>query len=393
MIEFNFKNEEYDFLSNMSPIPGGITVPVKCDNGQIYHFRFSSVENAFQGYKCFSEFNAVHSAPEIAAFAAFADGRYNGNTIKPNPKAFDAFEARKRGKQIRNFNKEQWESVKVPIMEYLVKKKFSTPSMKEKLLATSDSLVESGTGDRFWGTENGEGENRLGKIIMAERSRLRELPRTYAGIGSRETPPGILAYMTETASKLEGMGYILNSGGARGADSAFADGVKNKKNTRILIPESEANKSLWDKRTKSFVLDDKGNKQPKFPGKNYRTRYHETPEGLASVDKYHPNPQALGPSARELMARDYYQVMGNPSANMFPASFVLCWAPVDKDGNALGGTGQAVKIAEDHHIPVYNLSIPKEKERFESDIFGIQAERIPEKKTTPREHTCLTRLE
>jgi predicted Rossmann fold nucleotide-binding protein DprA/Smf involved in DNA uptake len=47
----------------------------------------------------------------------------------------------------------------------------------------------------------------------------------YAGIGARSTPPQILSVMTRLASKLEGMGYTLRSGGAAGADTAFERGV------------------------------------------------------------------------------------------------------------------------------------------------------------------------
>jgi predicted Rossmann fold nucleotide-binding protein DprA/Smf involved in DNA uptake len=40
----------------------------------------------------------------------------------------------------------------------------------------------------------------------------------YAGIGSRETPPDILEWMTSLAANLETMNYVLRSGGAQGAD-------------------------------------------------------------------------------------------------------------------------------------------------------------------------------
>ena len=48
----------------------------------------------------------------------------------------------------------------------------------------------------------------------------------YTGIGSRETPHHILTLMTEIANILDNIGYTLRSGGADGADTAFALGSR-----------------------------------------------------------------------------------------------------------------------------------------------------------------------
>ena len=47
------------------------------------------------------------------------------------------------------------------------------------------------------------------------------MPRFYAGIGARATPPPILSLMTRAAFALCKRGYVLRSGRAIGADSAF----------------------------------------------------------------------------------------------------------------------------------------------------------------------------
>ena len=49
---------------------------------------------------------------------------------------------------------------------------------------------------------------------------------TYAGIGSRSTPPEVQAVMRTLANNLEYTGFTLRSGGAKGADSAFEHGVE-----------------------------------------------------------------------------------------------------------------------------------------------------------------------
>src|SRR5215217_6010795 len=58
----------------------------------------------------------------------------------------------------------------------------------------------------------------------------------YTGIGSRKTPRSVMNEMTEIARVLEEHGYILRSGGAGGADSAFEKGVKVHENAEIFLP-------------------------------------------------------------------------------------------------------------------------------------------------------------
>ena len=49
-------------------------------------------------------------------------------------------------------------------------------------------------------------------------------PLTYAGIGARKTPGPVLAVMRRMAWYLASKGWHLNTGGADGADRAFAEG-------------------------------------------------------------------------------------------------------------------------------------------------------------------------
>jgi len=48
---------------------------------------------------------------------------------------------------------------------------------------------------------------------------------TYAGIGARATPADVLRNMTVIAGWLARTGWTLSSGGADGADAAFAEGA------------------------------------------------------------------------------------------------------------------------------------------------------------------------
>ena len=56
----------------------------------------------------------------------------------------------------------------------------------------------------------------------------------YAGIGSRATPESILADMTKMATWLARTGWHLASGGAHGADTAFAGGAPAGQRTLYL---------------------------------------------------------------------------------------------------------------------------------------------------------------
>ena len=69
------------------------------------------------------------------------------------------------------------EEVKDKVMYEIVLAKFTqNPDLKEKLLATGDEYLEEGNtwGDTIWGTVDGVGENRLGKILMRVRDELNE---------------------------------------------------------------------------------------------------------------------------------------------------------------------------------------------------------------------------
>jgi len=74
---------------------------------------------------------------------------------------------------------------------------------------------------------------------------------------------------------------------------------------------------------------------------------------------YHPAPDKLHGRTLSLLARDSYQVLDQTLDD--PVDFVLCWT---SNGQAIGGTGQAIRIAEDHDIPVFNLQDPKAYNRL-----------------------------
>ena len=68
-----------------------------------------------------------------------------------------------------------WEQVKEWIMYELLLSKFSDPDLREKLLATGDAVLIEGNKhwDRYWGVCSGSGLNKLGKLLMKVRERIR----------------------------------------------------------------------------------------------------------------------------------------------------------------------------------------------------------------------------
>lgn len=82
-------------------------------------------------------------------------------------------EAKRLGRRVKL--RSDWEEVKNDVMYAIVKDKFTRNlELREKLVATGDEPLEEGNtwGDRIWGTVNGVGENRLGKILMDVRKHL-----------------------------------------------------------------------------------------------------------------------------------------------------------------------------------------------------------------------------
>lgn len=182
------------------------------------------------------------------------------------------------------------------------------------------------------------------------------LKRYYAGIGSRQTPFKICNLMSELSNKLETEGLILRSGGAIGADKAFELGVSEPEHKEIYTISTE--------------LNEQGLRELIFYLNQEEIGISEIV--WSSVKKYHPYSHKLTPYIYGLMARNYYQVMGYKECEEYednkliiiikecPSLFILCWT---KDGcnshhtrsYLTGGTGQAISIASDNNIPIYNL--------------------------------------
>jgi hypothetical protein len=166
--------------------------------------------------------------------------------------------------------------------------------------------------------------------------------RFYSGIGARATPPEVLSLMTRAAFALLKRGYVLRSGHAIGADSAFERGAGDAAQIFLPVPG-------WRGSASSFHLGTLG---PEIWG-----RARE----IAAA--HHPAFANLSRFVQDLHTRNVFQVLG-PALDA-PSEFVLCWTA---DGEASGGTGQALRIAATHGVPVYNLQRDRERAHVERHL-------------------------
>ena len=163
----------------------------------------------------------------------------------------------------------------------------------------------------------------------------------YAGIGSRQTPAAILEVMGRAARMLAEQGWVLRTGLAAGADQTFYLAARSIGPVELFLP--------WP----SFE------REARDPGAELATRVLERPTAAARqlAEKHHPAWGKLSDGVRALHARNGHQILG--PRLLSPVRFVLCWTPdgsLDGRGRNVGGTGQALRLADQQQITVLNLA-------------------------------------
>ena len=138
----------------------------------------------------------------------------------------------------------------------------------------------------------------------------------YAGIGSRKTPWNVCSGMQLIAIKLAERGLTLRSGRALRADQSF-----------------------------EFGCDTANGKKEIFVAAQSRV------EWVKHASQYHPAWSECSDHAKMLHGRNSAIMLGARLDT--PVKFVVCWTP---KGEAVGGTGQALRIAAALNIPVFNLA-------------------------------------
>ena len=135
---------EYRFLSNFWPVPHGVRLP---EDPNVY----PSVEHGYVAAKMLTQ-----SLRNLVL------------------KIKHPGEAKRFG---RLEEKPGFQEIKLSVMADLIRQKFApSTELADRLLATGDAKLIEGNNwnDTFWGVCRGEGRNELGKMLMAQRRRLRE---------------------------------------------------------------------------------------------------------------------------------------------------------------------------------------------------------------------------
>lgn len=178
------------------------------------------------------------------------------------------------------------------------------------------------------------------------------MTKEYAGVGSRDTPAEIQTLMRQLATALEKVGYTLRSGGAKGADSAFEAGVRDKAHKSIFLP---------------------------YKGFNHNPSpfYGDAPPlALEWAAKAHPYFTKMKEGfTKQAHARNVNQVLGHDCKT--PCHFVLCWTPDGAEAESechsvevTGGTRTAIVIASLNGVPVFNLARPDAIDRLRAHVNG-----------------------
>lgn len=166
----------------------------------------------------------------------------------------------------------------------------------------------------------------------------------YAGVGSRKTSHKTMVIMTEVARSLAASNrVILRSGGARGADLAFEDGVRHNQLKEIYVAHK------FGPYPHHIPLEE----DMYLVAKNYLLKNE-----ILSMDHW----KRLSHFSKRLHARNYYQIFG---LNGIKSSFILFWCPYDEARKEyVGGTRTAIRIAMKEQIPYFNVENPLDMMRL-----------------------------
>jgi len=155
----------------------------------------------------------------------------------------------------------------------------------------------------------------------------------YTGVGSRKTPYDVQELFISVAQYLSPLGYILRSGGAEGADTAFEEGCDRGQGAKeIYLP--------WER----------------FNG-NPSKLFTPEPKARSIAKRFHPDWKKCNKPVKLLHARNSHELLGRGLNT--PSRFLLCWT----DGS--GGTSRLIRVAEGYGIPVCNADDCTEEEVWE----------------------------
>jgi len=172
------------------------------------------------------------------------------------------------------------------------------------------------------------------------------------GVGAWKSPLPVLVKMSHIGLWIAQNGHTLRTGGARGADQAFANGYfsyryANPAHCEIYVPWASFESRARPPNAHVYVKDS-------LYAQNMAARYH-------------PDWGTLKEGGRKRHGRNCHQLLGQDLTIPIPSDVLICWTPDGCSSHCertrrTGGTGTAISIAtEVAKCPVINLNIPKFK--------------------------------
>lgn len=173
--------------------------------------------------------------------------------------------------------------------------------------------------------------------------------RFVAGIGARDTPAPMLEKLRDIGTIMAKAGCVLRSGGADGADKFCEDGWDAAGGEKEIFLSWDGMNDRRPDNNSVFAFAYKDNDPEAVIARSY---YHRTP---AKPDGDAEKWARLGRGGRSHMTRNTNQMLGPNPGHSPQTDLVLCWT---KNGQIVGGTGQALRIAQDKGVPILNLGDP-----------------------------------
>jgi hypothetical protein len=172
--------------------------------------------------------------------------------------------------------------------------------------------------------------------------------KAYAGVGNRDTPSDILEEMSNIARGLSKLGYVVRTNGSDVPGNTFES---NSDKIELFLPWKNFNKK--------------------------KSRYATpTDEAFEVAKRYSVVFDTLPRHVQALIACNSNVVLGENLRD--PVLFVLCWTPdgVESSKNCTARTGimsQAIKIADTHGIPVFNLQNTTSRTRLKEFLQKVES--------------------
>jgi len=184
--------------------------------------------------------------------------------------------------------------------------------------------------------------------------------RTVACVGSRALDPSALALLTAIGASLVTAGWIVHSGGAQGADQAFARGAAQALGATAHAPGGLVIHLPWasyERAAADAAVRQSG-------GRALIDLQAFTPDERTTALQFHPAPDRLSPAGITLMTRNV-RIVCPQGLTADPVHLVIAY-PSNRRGG--GGTGQALRLAESFGIPIHDLRDPTLRAQYAARV-------------------------